>query len=63
MKSFRNDVFAYAKKKYKTLPEYLWGRYPGYAVLRHGDNQKWFALLMDVRAASWGWTAMTSPIF
>ena len=48
MNSFRSDLFAYAKKKYNTLPEYLWGRYPGYAVLRHGDNQKWFALFMDV---------------
>lgn len=48
MKSFRDKLFAYAKKKYQTLPEYLWVRYPGYAVLRHNDNQKWFALIMDV---------------
>ncbi len=54
MVSLRSDLFAYAKKKYKALPEYLWGRYPGYAVLRHRDNQKWFALLMDVPGSKLG---------
>lgn len=48
MTSLRDDVFAWAKKKYGTAPEHLWRRYPGYAVLRHRDDQKWFALLMDV---------------
>ncbi len=48
MKSYREQLFAYIKKKYKASPEYLWRRYPGYAVFRHGDNQKWFALVMDV---------------
>ena len=38
----------HVKKKYGTLPEYLWKRYPGYAVFRHQDNRKWFALIMDV---------------
>ena len=54
MDSLRDEVFACAQKKYKAAPEYLWQRYPGYAVLRHGDNQKWFALLMDVPAARLG---------
>ncbi len=48
MKSYREQLFAYIKKKYKASPEYLWRRYPGYAVFRHQDNQKWFALIMDV---------------
>lgn len=48
MKSFRKQLFAYIKEKYKASPEYLWRRFPGYAVFRHGDNQKWFALVMDV---------------
>lgn len=54
MASFRDEIFVYAKKKYRTLPEYLWRRYPGYAVLRHGDNKKWFALFMDVPAGKLG---------
>ena len=40
----RDSVFDYIKKKYKTSPEYLWKRYPEYAVFRHADNNKWFAL-------------------
>ncbi len=48
MESFRKQLFAYIKEKYKASPEYLWRRFPGYAVFRHGDNQKWFALVMDV---------------
>ena len=54
MASLREDVFACAKKKYGTAPEHLWRRYPGYAVLRHGDNQKWFALVMDVPSRKLG---------
>ena len=40
----KDSVFVYIKKKYKTSPEYLWKRYPEYAVFRHADNNKWFAL-------------------
>ncbi len=48
MTSFKEQLFAYIKKNYHASPEYLWIRYPGYAVFRHSDNQKWFALIMDV---------------
>ncbi len=44
----RQDIFDYVKKKYGTKPEYLWERYPSYAVLRHLDNGKWYGILMDV---------------
>ena len=44
----KDAVFAYIKKKYKVSPEYPWKRYPDYAVFRHGDNNKWFALVMEV---------------
>jgi predicted DNA-binding protein (MmcQ/YjbR family) len=46
--TLRDSVFKYIKEKYKTVPEYLWRRYPGYAVFRHEDNSKWFAVVMDV---------------
>ena len=46
--SLRGEVFAYAKKKYNTKPEYLWEKYPDYAVLRHDDNQKWYGLIMNI---------------
>ncbi len=50
----REQLFAYIKEKYKASPEYLWRRYPGYAVFRHADNQKWFALVMDVPGSKLG---------
>lgn len=45
----RDSVFTYIKKKYKTEPEYPWRKYDTNAVFRHGDNKKWFALVMGVR--------------
>lgn len=47
-RSLRDDVFAYAKKKYGTKPEYLWARFPDYAILRHCDNNKWYGLVMNI---------------
>ena len=44
----KDQVFDYIKKKYKVSPEYPWKRYPENAVFRHGDNNKWFALAMEV---------------
>ena len=44
----RIDIFDYAKKKYGTEPECLWARWPEYAVLRHSDNRKWYAVVMRV---------------
>ena len=44
----RQTVFDYITKKYKAKPEYPWRKYSSYAVFRHADNNKWFALVMDV---------------
>ncbi|MCD8239762.1 MAG: MmcQ/YjbR family DNA-binding protein [Clostridiales bacterium] len=44
----RQILFEYAKNKYGTEPEFLWRRYPSYAVLRHSDNKKWYGVVMDV---------------
>lgn len=44
----KQDILEFVKEKYNTLPEFLWQKYPGYAVLRHSDNQKWYAVIMDV---------------
>lgn len=45
MKDF---VFDYIKKKYGVSPEYPWRKYDENAVFRHQDNNKWFALVMEV---------------
>lgn len=50
----RNEIFEYVKKQYGTEPEYLWADSPNYAVLRHTDNQKWYAIIMDVSAGRLG---------
>lgn len=47
-KSFRRDLFGHAESKYGTLPEYLWARFPDYAVLRRADNRKWYGAVLDV---------------
>lgn len=46
--SYRQDVLQFAADKYKTTPEYLWASFPQYAVLRHSDNKKWYALIMNI---------------
>ena len=33
---------------YGTKPEFLWEKYPDYAAFRRKDNEKWFAIIMDV---------------
>lgn len=44
----RKIIFDYAKKVYESTPKYLWAKYPNYAVLRHSDNRKWYAIIMNV---------------
>ncbi len=50
----RQKVFEYAKKRYGTNPEYLWMKSPEYAVLRHTDNTKWYAVVMKVSKSQLG---------
>ncbi len=45
---FREQLYRHIKSKYNSDPEFLWARYPNYAVFRHSDNRKWFAIIMDV---------------
>lgn len=46
--TLRNDVLKYVKKKYGIEADYPLPSAPTYPVLRHEDNRKWFALIMDV---------------
>ena len=39
--SVREEVFRYVKKEYNSEIEYLWARFPIYAIFRHNDNKKW----------------------
>ena len=46
--SLREEVLAFAAREYHTKPEYPWAKSPGYAVLRHTDNRKWYGVIMEV---------------
>ena len=50
----RNDLEALIYDKYGILPEYPFERYPSVASFRHGDNKKWFALIMTVAKSKLG---------
>lgn len=52
--SIREQIFELIKKRYGSEPEYLWMRFPDYAVFRHKDNRRWFALVMDVPRSNLG---------
>lgn len=47
-KSLRNKVVEYINNQYGAEAEYPWEKYPDYAVFRHTNNKKWFALIMSV---------------
>ena len=41
-------IMALVQEKYANQLEYLWEKSPDTAVLRHEDNQKWYAILMRI---------------
>lgn len=47
-KSWRREVLDFAARQYGTQPEHLWASLPGYVVLRHLDNKKWYGLIMNL---------------
>lgn len=54
MGSVRDQVFAYVRETYGVEPDYPFPIAPQYPVLRHRDNRKLFALLMDVPRSKLG---------
>lgn len=44
----RDQIFNYVSKKYKTKIEYLWAKFPSFAVMRNNQNKKWYALIMNI---------------
>lgn len=50
----REDIFDFASERYDVKPEYPWKENTAYAVLRHSDSEKWFALVMDITADKLG---------
>ena len=52
--SMREQILAYLKNRYGSEPEYLWKRFPDYAVFRHAENRKWFCIVMGIPAEKLG---------
>lgn len=50
----REEILEFAKDNFGTSPEYLWEKFPGYAVLRHKENSKWYGIIMKVTKSALG---------
>lgn len=50
----REEIFRYVKQKFGTSPEYLWPKFPSYAVLRNASNSRWYAVAMTVEKKKLG---------
>ena len=44
----RQEFEKYIFNTYGVKPEYLWIKYPMFAVFRHESNNKWFAVIMTI---------------
>lgn len=49
-------------ERYSVNPDFPWAKYPDYAVFRHANNRKWFALLMPVTSTALGLPAQAELI-
>lgn len=54
MTPLRGRFIAWAKREYGDAPERLFSTAPGYEVLRHPENRRWYALFMDIPASRLG---------
>lgn len=50
----RTETEKYITDTYGAEIEFPWLKYPEYAVFRHDDNKKWFALVMTVSGSKLG---------
>jgi Uncharacterized protein conserved in bacteria len=50
----RNKIIEYARKNFCSEPEYLWAKSPNYFILKHKENKKWYAIVMDIPASKLG---------
>lgn len=46
-----NRICEYIKNKYQIFPEFLWEKFPQYSVFRNNSNNKWFALIANIKNA------------
>lgn len=53
-KEYLTELLAYVAERYGISPDYPWIDEPDYAVLRHADGGKWFAVIMLITARRLG---------
>ncbi len=53
------QIIEYVRAKYGDVPEYLWPKFPGNAVLRRKDNAKWYAALLRLSERKLGLSSDT----
>ena len=46
--TLKERILQYAQVHLGAEPEHLWAKFPRYAVLRHSENAKWFAVFLEV---------------
>ena len=45
--TLKERILQYAQVHLGAEPEHLWAKFPRYAVLRHSENAKWFAVFLE----------------
>ncbi len=50
----RQELIKHISEIYGTEAEYPWASAPQYAVFRHANNRKWFAVIMDIPKSKLG---------
>ena len=50
----RDDLRQFVLNSYGAEPDHPWLNHPRFEVFRHGNNQKWFALVMDIPKSKLG---------
>lgn len=50
----RERLFQHIGNFYGAEPEYLWAKYPSYAVFRHPASRKWYAAILDIPKSKLG---------
>ncbi|MDO4648578.1 MAG: MmcQ/YjbR family DNA-binding protein [Eubacteriales bacterium] len=52
--NLKEELLAYAQKKYKTEPDFPFRTFPTCAALRHKDNRKIYGMFMDIQRGKLG---------
>ena len=56
----RKELESYIVDKYSIEPEYPWAKMPTFAVFRHSNNKKWFAVIMTITKDKLGFDSTES---